>query len=285
MAELGVHHGAGARDALQTARSRTIVDADLRGAARYAAARFKAEHGLLIHKLTRKQCVDAATRLFARPADPPVGERELLRQLGELVEPEPEPFLDGPVLGGCHRCGAPVCDGGPTIGLYYSVAGRAGKSGRHEWRSFSPAVERGDYEPRAVQQKRAGAERRSQLLAQARSGEAPLLCSSCTTRARYKLIQWPAIDELEEPADALEPNVEVDELAADAPESDGRRRDPEEELLRRLAAGVDEGRMQARPDRADRAAVEVGVEREKAGQAGSIRDGNRPPDDEWEALA
>jgi hypothetical protein len=204
LAELDVHHGAGARAALESARRRTIVDAELRGAVRYAASRFATDSGLSIRELSREQCVEEATRLFCRQADSPLAERELLRQLEELSRPEPEPFIDGPILGGCHRCGAPVCEGGPTIGLYYLVAGRGRSPGRHEWRSFSPAVERGHYEPRAMQQKRARAERRSELLKQARAGATPLLCLGCATRARLKLIPWPEVEELE---DAVDPEA------------------------------------------------------------------------------
>jgi hypothetical protein len=193
VAEVAVRHGAGAREALERARSRTFADADLPGAARCAAARLEDDPGLIIRELTRQECVLEATRLFSRQADPFIDVQELLRRLEEMAAPEPEPLLDGPILGACHRCGAPVCEGYTTISVWYFVRGLRGKPGRHEWRAFTPSLERGDLH----QAKRGGSERRSELIKQARSGETPLLCRSCTTRSRYKLIDWPDVDEFE----------------------------------------------------------------------------------------
>ena len=103
---------------------------------------------------------------------------ELCRR--EDAEPE------GPVLGGCLRCGDPVVEAGPTIAVLYHVPGRRRPGSeertadRFEWRTFSPLVKLGWPDEKVMERRR---ERLPEIVKQAREG-AHLLCRSCAGRWR-----------------------------------------------------------------------------------------------------
>jgi hypothetical protein len=206
IAELYVHHGAGAGEALARARSEPISDADLRGAVRFAASRFAddrlrpalLERGFRsARELPRSTAVDIARSLFTLPADGPDEQATIAVALEFQRDTELGPEF-GPTLGGCCRCGSVVREGGPTIAVWYRVPGRRRPGSeertpdRFEWRSFSPLVELGEYTDEATRERRRL--RPPKIVEQAREG-AHLLCSGCCGRARLKLIEWPAAPE------------------------------------------------------------------------------------------
>ena len=155
--------GADVTTALERARGENIETAFLHGVVRFAGARHEQdllgaelmERGIKsVRDLTREDAVDVARFLFSIPADL-VDEQRALRELEQMRgKPEVVEPPRGAVLGGCFACASPVGDDDSTIGVHYFIAGRRRKdgtisNGRYEWRTFSPAAERGDYESRA----------------------------------------------------------------------------------------------------------------------------------------
>ena len=130
------------------------------------------------------------------------------------VELRLETDVRGTLLGPCDRCGAAVGDDDPLIGIWYLTSGRAGKGDRGAWRLASPALERGDNDSAAVIAKRAGGERRSEFLRQARAG-ARLLCWRCAVRLRHELIEPPKIPDAELDRQCLEPTERDKEHVGD----------------------------------------------------------------------
>jgi hypothetical protein len=225
--------GADVTTALARARGEDIETACLHGVVRFAGARHEQDHlgaefmerGIKsVRDLTREDAVDVARFLFSIPGDLVDEERALrdleqMRATPEVVEPP-----RGAVLGGCFACASPVGDDDSTIGVRYFIAGRRRKDGtisdrRYEWRTLSPAVERGDYDSTDRVAKRAGNERRSELLRQARGG-ADLLCLACATRAKYGLLEWPDVDDGEDEDLDRQWREAVDRRPEDAIESD-----------------------------------------------------------------
>jgi hypothetical protein len=211
LAECYGRAGADVTTALERARGEDIETACLHGLVRFASARHRQdrlgaalmERGIKsVRDPTREDAVDVARFLFSIPGDL-LDEQRALRELEQMRgKPEVVEPPRGAVLGGCLACASPVGDDDSTIGVRYFIAGRRRKDGtltdgRYEWRTLSPAVERGDYDSTDRVAKRAGNERRSELLRQARGG-ADLLCLACATRAKYGLLEWPDVDDGED---------------------------------------------------------------------------------------
>ena len=167
VAELLVHHGYGATEALTRARRGPIRGAHLRGAIRRACARHARdqlgpellERGVRsVRELSRPAAAKLATWLFSLPANEP--DEEATIAVAEALRRQEEPPYEGTVIGGCVHCGGPVAAFAATIAVYYRVPGRRRPGSeertpdRYEWRPFSPLVEFGANESDAVWKRR-----------------------------------------------------------------------------------------------------------------------------------
>jgi hypothetical protein len=220
VAELYVHHGADAGEALARARGEPIEDAVLRGTVRYASSRLAEDHlgpelegrGVRsVRELDRASLAELASSLFVLPADEPDEQATIA---AALVLCQPAYQDEGPVLGGCLRCGEPAFEGGPSIAVRYRVRRQPGsKEPSYEWKIFSPLVELGAYLDEATRKRRR--QRPPEVVRQARAG-AHLLCRSCTAEARFGLVAWPAPpeEELGEEDEPIDPDVEVADVDA-----------------------------------------------------------------------